>query len=117
MLWGNASQSNIKLGYNAPTAADDKEGYSLVLDAKCAGGYTNCLIPALGGATKIRPLRALDTAAPSDASVVYWSPSTFELIADYTPPPSETSAAQRVRRAGSAAATTPLRPADPRGTF
>jgi hypothetical protein len=117
MLWGNPGQTNIKLGYNAPTAADDQQGYSLVLDAGCAAGYTNCLIPALGSATKIRPLRSLDKAAPPDAAVVYWSPSTFELIADYTPPPSsETSAAQSDRRTGSAL-TTPLRHLDPRGKF
>ena len=84
ILWSNMpSGTSIKLGYNQPTAAASAVPYSLVLDAQCAAGYDTCEIQPIANATQIRPLRK-KSAAGSDSYAVYWSPSTFELSADYT---------------------------------
>jgi hypothetical protein len=83
ILWSNMpSGTSIKLGYNQPTAAASAVPYSLVLDAQCAAGYDTCEINPIAQATQIRPLRKTSAAGTSYA--VYWSPSTYELSADYT---------------------------------
>ena len=83
ILWSNMpSGTSIKLGYNQPSAAANAVPYSLVLDAQCANGYETCEMQPIANATQIRPLRK-KTAAESDSVAVYWSPSTYELSADY----------------------------------